>query len=309
MTGSAGNSVNRCTHCNEPAIIRLTDPERRLCAKHFTEDAEERVFNHIDTEIMIHPGSGIAAGLSGGKDSTALLVILKKYIAENPGAEIVAVTIDEGIDGYREETLKAATKLCKNLGVKHHIISFTELFEKSLDEIVAGQKDRACSICGVLRRRALNEAATRVNATAIATGHNLDDEAQSVLMNTLRGDLAHLVQDTSNGYPKIFIPRIKPLSVLTEKEITVYLLANDLFTDLPECPYAVSALRSEVRSMIADLEYSYPGTKKNLIKFRSGVRGVNNLQVDNDPGFCRICGERTGGDICRVCSLLEPDLD
>jgi uncharacterized protein (TIGR00269 family) len=307
MPGSQANSENLCKFCSEHAIVRLYEPERRLCAGHLTEDVERRVFSLVREENMIHPCSRIAVGLSGGKDSAALLIILKKYVKENSGAEIVAVTIDEGIEGYREETLEVAEKLCRNLNVEHHIISFEELFGKSLDEIVEGQKDRACSICGVLRRRAINEAAKRCGATAIATGHNLDDEAQSVLMNTLRGDLSHLSRNTSQGSLGIFLPRIKPLSVLSEKEITVYLLANELFTSLPECPYAVSALRSEVRTMIADLEYRYPGTKRNLIKFRSGIMGDPNPSTENDPGFCSICGERTRGDICRVCSLLESD--
>src|SRR5690606_5402109 len=117
------------------------------------------------------------------------------------------------------ETLKAAESLTAELGVEHTVVTFTDLFGDDLDRLLTGREAQGCTVCGVLRRRALVEAVRRTGATKLATGHNLDDEAQSVLMNVLRGDLPHLVHDTSTGQPGHFVPRIKPLSVLSEKEI------------------------------------------------------------------------------------------
>jgi uncharacterized protein (TIGR00269 family) len=264
-----------------------------------------RVKNAIEAEGLIKSGDRIALGLSGGKDSTLLLILLHRIVSSWDGVQLVAITVDEGIAGYREETVAAAVELTSRLGVEHRIVSFSDLFGADLDVLLSDREAEACTVCGVLRRRALAIAAAEVGATQIATGHNLDDEAQSVLMNVLRGDLPKLILDTSEGLFNCFIPRIKPLSVLSEKEITTYLLVSGAYTDLPECPYAGGALRGEVREMLADLEFRYPGTRLRLIRSRDQVRNL--LGEDVSQGVlrrCRICGEVSSGEVCSVCRVL-----
>ncbi|WP_042706432.1 TIGR00269 family protein [Methanomicrobium mobile] len=302
------NNPNLCSICGKPAAVRLNNPERRLCAEHFIKDAEERVFKAIDAAEMIREGDRVLVGLSGGKDSTALILILSEYVKTRPDVKLIAVTIDEGIAEYREDTIKAAERLVEHTGVEHGIISFTELFGDTLDRLVADRKNLACSICGVLRRRSLTEAARRFDADSIATGHNLDDEAQSVLMNMLRGDKPSLIQDSSLGYTGYFVPRIKPLAVLSEKEIVTYIMLKGFYTPLPECPYAVTALRMEARKIIGTLEERYPGTKLNIVRFRDGIRKHVPYSPKGTKGklnTCKICGELTSGEICQVCRVLN----
>ncbi len=321
-----------CSLCTKPAVARLTDPNRHLCADHFIRDCEERVQKAIQTEGMITDSDRIAVGLSGGKDSTALLMILSRILsssgddpafktgdsergdskidANSPKADLIVITIDEGISGYREETMEAAAALIRRLGIPQQIISFRELFGSDLDSLLKGREDEACTVCGVLRRRALLEGARRAGATKIATGHNLDDEAQSVLMNLLRGDLSRMVMDTASGYPDCFIPRIKPLLPLSEKEIVIYLMVQGAFTDLPECPYAHTALRGEVREMLSSLELQYPGTRQKLITARDDVReiiGAGEPEMRGEGGVTRCCrcGEVCSGNICAVCRVLR----
>jgi len=316
-----------CSFCTKTAVVRLADPDRRLCAEHFISDCEERVQRAIQRERMISDSDRIAVGLSGGKDSTVLLMILSRIFASGgdgtssetgageidavrPTADLIAVTIDEGIAGYREETMEAAATLIGRFGIPQHIISFRELFGSDLDSLLKGREEEACTVCGVLRRRALIEGARRAGATKIATGHNLDDEAQSVLMNLLRGDLSRMVMDTASGYPDCFIPRIKPLLPLSEKEIVIYLMVHGAFTDLPECPYAHTALRGEVREMLSYLEGQYPGTRQKLISARDDVReiisaGEPGIRGEGAVNRCRRCGEICSGEICAVCRVLE----
>lgn len=309
MVQQPGERDEGCSICTKPAVARLTFPDRLLCADHFRMDCEERVKSAIMT--MIAPGDRIAVGLSGGKDSTALLLILTE-ILDTPGdVSLTAITIDEGINGYREETRAAAKSLTRQLGINQIEITFSELYGHDLDVMLTGRENEACTVCGVLRRRALLEGARRAGATKIATGHNLDDESQSVLMNVLRGDLPRLVMDTASGYPDCFIPRIKPLSPLSEKEIVIYLMVRGAFPDLPECPYAHTALRGEVREMIAELELHHPGTKMNLVTARDRIRELfgGDCATDALPGsglvtWCRRCGEVCSGDICSVCRVL-----
>jgi uncharacterized protein (TIGR00269 family) len=243
-------------------------------------------------------------GLSGGKDSTALLVILSRLLPKWPGASLVAITVDEGIAGYRADTLRAAESLTQRLGVDHRIVTFRDLIGDDLDTLLVGRETQACTLCGILRKKALADAAQAAGATSIATGHNLDDEAQSVLMNAFRGDLPRLVRTTGTGTPTAFLPRIKPLMAIPEKEIASYLFVQDLFSVLPECPYTKYALRAEVRTLLSDYECRHPGTMQHLIESKKTIeRYCAGTPVMEPLHHCRECGDPCSGDLCQVCRL------
>lgn len=254
---------------------------------------------------MIRPGDHIAVALSGGKDSTALLMILTRLLPSWDAVRLSAITIDEGIHGYREETILSADRQVRGSGISHTCVSFTGLFGDSLDAFLKGREPEACSICGIMRRKALIVAAERAGATRIATGHNLDDEAQSVFMNVLRGDLPRLVRDPGSDSGGEFIPRIKPLMLISEKEIAAYLLLQGAWADLPECPYAHHALRGEVRTMLAALESRHPGTMLNLMESREKIgKHCAGKMITEPLRHCRVCGDPCSGETCQLCQLL-----
>jgi uncharacterized protein (TIGR00269 family) len=293
-----------CSLCPEPAVFYDRRTSRHLCRDHFITDVERRVAETIRSRDMIRPGDHIAVALSGGKDSTALLMILTRLLPAWDTVRLSAITIDEGIHGYREETIQSADRQVRSSGIGHICMTFTELFGDSLDAFLKGRESEACSVCGILRRKALIVAAERAGATRIATGHNLDDEAQSVFMNVLRGDLPRLVRDSGTDSAGVFIPRIKPLMFISEKEIAAYLILQGAWADLPECPYAHHALRGEVRTMLAALESRHPGTMRNLMESKdkiakhcAGKMGIEPLRE------CRVCGDPCSGDICQLCQL------
>lgn len=305
MTGPAPPSQKiTCAICTEPAVVFLKTQGRHLCGNHFREDLEARVLRGIRENIMIRDGDRIAVALSGGKDSTALLLLLDKMVQEYNDVSLVAITIDEGIAGYRIDTVNSAVRLAADLGIEHHIISFPDLFGASLDNFLMGKETQACTVCGILRKKALATAAQRAGADRLATGHNLNDEAQSVLMNVLRGDLPRLIRDSAKETGS-FIPRIKPLQDISEKEIAVYLMVRDAWSDLPECPYTRYALRAEVRTMLSKLEYQYPGTMKRLIQSRKTLSAcLKKTDVQGPLRHCRKCGDPCSGELCQVCTLL-----
>ena len=148
----------RCSRCSRSSVIRLRDPERHLCADHFNQDLVAGVKRTITGSAMIADGDRIAVAFSGGKDSTALLLILKDLLPSWRDVTLVAITIDEGIAGYREETVQCAEHRAKEWGIEHHVVSFSSLFRRDLDRILEGREERACSICGILRRKALSSA-------------------------------------------------------------------------------------------------------------------------------------------------------
>jgi uncharacterized protein (TIGR00269 family) len=303
---SAGSAVPVCSLCREPSAVFQKQKGRHLCGTHFTADIEQRVTDTITTREMIAVGDRVAVALSGGKDSTALLLLMSRLLPQWPDASLVAVTIDEGISGYREETIHSAEELTRRLGIEHHCISFSELFGESLDTILKGRETQACSICGIMRKKALVVGAGRIGATKLATGHNLDDEAQSVLMNVFRGDLTRLIRNSSMDSSGKFIPRIKPLSLISEKEIALFLMLNGAWNELPECPYTHYAMRREVRSMLSGFEYKHPGTMLHLIKSKQKMERSCKGSVVSEPlKTCRGCGDPSSGEFCQLCQLRQ----
>ena len=294
----------RCSLCSEPAVIYQRHRDRHLCNTHFCAAIEQQVTDTITSQNLIVPGDRVAVALSGGKDSTALLYLLHRFLNSRSDISLVAITVDEGITGYREETVRSAENLVAALGVKHHTISFDELFGNNLDRILKGREAQACSVCGILRKKALVTGAERVGATKLATGHNLDDEAQSVLMNLLRGDLSRLARNSSADSSGRFIPRIKPLMYVPEKEIATYLMLKGIWTDLPECPYTRHALRREVRAMLSTLEYEYPGTMLRLMENKKIAGQAFASMLCGEPiRYCSECGDPCSGDLCQLCLL------
>ena len=251
---------------------------------------------------MIEDGDRIAVGLSGGKDSLTLLRLLHMIEEEQPNSELVAVCIDEGIEGYRDEALRIAERSCRELGVEMRVLSFNELFGETMDEIAA--KDRelgACSYCGVLRRRALNEAAVSVGADRLATGHNLDDMAQTVLLNILRGDVSRLEGFDPGGRELAgYVRRVKPLCEVPERETALYAYLNGLEFQSVPCPYAGEAMRGDARRFLNQMEVRRPGTK--FIVYQTGLK-LASRDVVKVAGVCPVCGAPSQGGLCRVCEL------
>jgi uncharacterized protein (TIGR00269 family) len=254
---------------------------------------------------MFEYDNRIAVAISGGKDSLALLKILWEIEQDKPKSELIAISIDEGISGYRDEALRIAKKYCKEFDVEVYTTSFNELFHETMDDIA--ERDRelgTCSYCGVLRRKALNTAANKVSADRLATGHNLDDMAQSVLLNILRGDIQRIEGFEPGGKEmETFVRRVKPICEIPERETTFYVYINDLeFQNIP-CPYASEAMRNDVRQFLNMMEIKRPGTK--YIVYQTGVKLRPEAIETQIINRCELCGSPTTGIICRTCELTR----
>ena len=146
--------------------------------------------------------------------------------------------------------------------------------------MVQGKDTAPCTFCGVFRKNALNKMAKRLGACKVATGHNLDDEAQSVMMNYLKGDIQRLMRLRPRREQPGLVPRIKPLRDIPEKEIALYCMVNGVFADARECPYAKLSLRADVRDMMNSLENLFPGTKQSTMQ---GFEKLAEMARDEDP--------------------------
>ena len=249
----------------------------------------------------------VAVALSGGKDSVVALRLVHAIFQDNPRIGVSAVTVDEGIAGYRPPSVEVARRHCAELGVEHLVLSYEETAGVTMDQVVAdpGRRHMPCAYCGVLRRRNLNEAARRVGATHLATGHNLDDTAQSILMNHLRGDVDRLGRMGPHRPEHVqpgLVPRVLPLRVIPEKEVALYAILKGYAYHDGECPYSVEATRGRYRDLLLDLEEKEPGTRHALVAGYDRI--APHLPRDQKLSACRDCGEPTSGERCRACALL-----
>ncbi len=295
-----------CSRCPSPAITVLRNSGIHLCGEHFAEDIEQRVRHSINEYSMIKEGDRIAVALSGGKDSTVLLYLLHKFLHGRKDLEIFALTVDEGIAGYREDTISSAEHISASLGIDHIIVSFREEYGRSLDELLRRRENRACTVCGVLRRQLLQRAARANGATKLATGHSLDDEVQSAMMNILRGDVRRIARVLPSDDASSFVPRVKPLRDIPEREVAMYGMVKGIYVNIRDCPYARFALRSDVRSLMNEMEYRHPGTLHRVMNGYDALTSrVGGMFPNQSLLACRECGEPCTGERCSACALVH----
>ncbi|MEI7961371.1 MAG: TIGR00269 family protein [archaeon] len=312
------NEINKCDKCGEKSSITLAYGPHYYCKRHFTQFFEKRFRKTIRKYKLFNQKEKILIALSGGKDSITLLHLLKKYYSKSN--EIEALIIDEGVAGYRKKAIKAAIEMCKKLGVKHTIISFKEEFgitnDKIMPLILANPKmGGTCAFCGTLRRNIMNRYAKKMGADKLATGHNLDDEVQSFVMNVFNNDFARMKRmSASSGIieHKGFVKRIKPLYETPEKEIIAYCALNEIKHYSEECcPYSWTAKRNEYRSMLNHFEERFPGTEHSILRFYENIlplvrpKKSEKQKLSEKLIECKKCGEPTEKEICKACEMIE----
>jgi uncharacterized protein (TIGR00269 family) len=290
--------------CGKNAVIFLHYAKKHLCEKHFLKMFDKRFRKTIREFKMLKKGDRVAVGISGGKDSCALLHSLTQLSLP---IELVAVTIDEGIKGYREKTLLNAKKECEKLDIEHVVFKFKKEAGLTMDEIVEKDEGIPCSHCGVLRRYLLNKGAREVRATKLATGHNLDDVAQTVMMNIMRNEPSRLARfkDPFIKSSK-FVPRIRPFMRTPEKEVAIYAMLKGIELDDKDCPYARFAFRGHVRKMLNETEERYPGTKFRIVNsFLEFEDALRSKYMDTKLTECESCGEISANKLCMFCKRVR----
>lgn len=294
--------------CSQKPIIELPAGEK-LCKNHFIGYFENKVFRTIRQFDLIGKEENLGIALSGGKDSLTLLHILNRLSKQNPKIKLTAIAINEGIHDYRDKTLTTAKEFCEKNNVPLHIYSFEEEFGMSLDDALKILDVKPCTICGVFRRYLLNKKSRELGFTKLATGHNLDDEAQSIVMNQFKNN----IQASARLGPRVgikdnrnFVPRIKPLYLCTEKEATVYAYINKLLDDFNECPNVSKSYRAQVRDMLNNFENENPGTKYAIINsFLQILPDLKERFKGEEVSYCKSCGEPASKDKCNACIFAE----
>lgn len=298
-----------CTKCGDGAVYHRAYSGEYFCGPCFKASIVEKVRRTIAQRQLLHHGDRVGVALSGGKDSLSLLAILTE-VRRGHSSELVALTVDEGIAGYRDEALSYTVGLCSKLGVKQVTVSYEELFGFTLDDALAhrsGRKITSCSICGPLRRRSLDIAAQKAGLNVIATAHNLDDFIQTFYINLLSGDVGRIPWLAASGDPEngFSLRRVKPLMEIYEAEVAFFAyLSKFPFQSVP-CPYSSEGIRSEVRAFLNALEKKHPGVKYSMFKSVLAVSANMALTPRKSAQLCARCGFPSTSPVCSACQTVE----
>jgi uncharacterized protein (TIGR00269 family) len=254
---------------------------------------------------MIQRGDAVGVAISGGKDSLSLLHVLKQ-ISLSHNFTIKAITIDEGISGYRDEALHLVSDFCNKMQVQHKVYSYKELFGTTLEESLehrGNDKISSCSICGVLRRRGIDFAAKELGVDVIATGHNMDDFLQTFIINLLSGDtkkIGWMDPDMSDNKER----RVKPFCEIYENEIVFYAFTNNIPFQSEECPHMNEGIRTDIRNFLNSLENNHSGIKNNMYKSVLKISSTIKYDSNKEWKICSKCGAECTGETCSVCNTL-----
>ena len=331
-----------CEVCGGTATLKRPRNGMFLCTPCFFKLFEDETHQTIIQDKLFVPGDVVACGASGGKDSTVLMHLMKLLNERhNYGLTLVLLSIDEGIKGYRDDSLKTVHRNSSHYDLPLTILSYKELYGWSMDEIVLaiGSKSN-CTFCGVFRRQALDRGAAKIGATKVVTGHNCDDTAETILMNVLRADIPRLSRcsntatgnqesNTTTSSPRAagggggtttstgpvagtgtigedHVVRVKPLKYAYEKEIVLYAHFKKLDYFTTECTYSKEAFRGNTRVLLKDLESIRPSVIADTV-----FSGEHLLlkEMATAPKMaqrsCDRCGYISSQALCRACVLLD----
>jgi uncharacterized protein (TIGR00269 family) len=301
----------KCSRCGKASVITLRQGE--LCRDCFTRYFEKKVTGTVRKYKLFSKKDTLCFAMSGGKDSMAVACVLSR-IAARQRQKMFAIGIDEGVKGYRDRQLEDMKAFCGKLSMPYHIFTFQDEYGMTNEELYGlavkkGVDISQCTLCGILRRRIMNREARRLGASKMVVGHNLDDEAQTALMNLTKGSvelMARLGPASGPSGNKGFIQRIKPLYFCTNEETALFTKLRGIKVLYSPCPHRKASFRQYAEGIIEKMEKDYPGTKTALVQ--NMLRLIPMLRKEFSGGSvleCAECGEPSRNRICKACETLQ----
>ena len=295
----------KCKICKATAVVALRSHHTGFCADCFLKFFSRQVAKGIESQGLFTHSDRILVALSGGKDSLALALELSRQ-----GYDVTGLHIDLDIPGSSPAARAVVSAFCAKHGIPLIIKSMAE--EGMPIPLVKARLNRPiCSACGKIKRYWFNKTALDMGFTALATGHNLDDEVARLFSNTIRWDAAYLsdqgpLLEGEDGFAR----KVKPLWRLTEFETANYAFLMGINHHIAPCPYSGGATFSIHKQLWQELEAAMPGRK---IDFYQGFleRGRPAFaRRDAEAGLpvrpCTACGYPTAsGGLCGVCRIRE----
>lgn len=295
----------KCRVCRGPAIIDIRRHNANFCTEHFLRLCRDQTAKAIKDFSMIEPGERVLVAVSGGKDSLALWDLLLEL-----GYDADGLYIGLGIGDYSDASHEHAAAFAKRRDVKLTVVDLREEYGYDIPTGAKAARRAPCSACGMSKRHVFDRAALDGEYDAVATGHNLDDEAAVLFGNVLHWHTDYLARQlpvlaAREGFPR----KIKPLVRLGEREMAAYCLVRGIDYQVDECPMAVGNRHLAYKSALNDIETRSPGAKHDFY-FGFLARASEHFRTHIDEQqdaleLCERCGAPTPGELCAFCRLVD----
>ena len=288
----------RCRSCRAPAVIEIRRHHAAFCTEHFLTMFRTQVEKAIRRFRMLAPEDRILVAVSGGKDSLALWDVLLDL-----GYDAAGLYLGLGIGGYSDRSHDVALAFSERRGARLLTVDLAR--DHGYDFPTAGRRGSrsTCAVCGLSKRYVFNRAALEGGFDVVATGHNLDDEAATLLGNTLRWQTDAIARQ-SPALPERdgMVRKVKPLYRLSELETAAYAFLRGIDYVVEECPLVAGNTQLRYKEAMNAIEQTSPGTKA---QFFLGYleRGMPLFRAEDRAELraCEECGQPTTGRFCAFC--------
>jgi uncharacterized protein (TIGR00269 family) len=292
--------------CREPAVIDVRRHNANFCVEHFLRLCRDQTAKAIDQFSMLQPGERVLVAVSGGKDSLALWDLLLEL-----GHPTDGLYVGLGIGEYSEGSAEYARAFAADRGQTLVEVDLRETHGYDIPTGAKSARRAPCSVCGISKRHVFDQAALDGGYDALATGHNLDDEAAVLFGNTLRWETEYLARQqpvlpAREGFPR----KVKPLVRLSERETAAYCILRGIDYEVEECPMAVGNKHLGYKEALNAIEATSPGSKQQFYfgfldraaeRFAAGEGDGDGVELQ----ACERCGAPTPGGVCAFCRLAE----
>ena len=294
----------KCRICRAKAVFEARRHNAAFCKGCFLAHVERQVQKTIDTEKMLFKEDRVLVAVSGGKDSLTLWEVLHHLGYDTTGFHIAL-----GIGHYSPVARDKIEAYARGKGLPLIVTDLKEEYDFSVPELALNTPRVPCSACGLSKRYLMNRAALEGGFTALATGHNLDDAASTLLGNLLHWQteqLSRMAPAREATHPKL-VKTAKPLVRLTERETLAYTMLRGIDYHEDECPNSVGATSLLYKDLLNQLEHASPGAKQSFY-FGFLKKGRPAFDANSDGvelRQCEVCGQVTTGNTCAFCRMME----
>ncbi|MFA9445273.1 ATP-binding protein [Egicoccus sp. AB-alg6-2] len=311
ISGGAGGPT--CVVCRRAAVIEEPRHRAAWCPTHFVDHVHNQIRKAIDhpqaspsRERMFSYADRILVAVSGGKDSLALWDVLLDL-----GYRADGLYIGLGIGGYSRRSQQICEDFAAARGARLHVVDLAETYGYSTVTGSQATTRSTCGVCGLSKRYVFNRVAVEHGYDAVATGHNLDDEAATLLGNVLRwhDDFLARQRPVLPAMGTNQVRKCKPLYRLSEREMAAYCVIRGIDYVVEECPLVDGNTGHEHKNILNALERAAPGAKAQfLFGFLDRHDRFGEADRDGDApvvGACTRCAMPTVGEVCAFCRQRE----
>ena len=301
----------KCKKCGGVAVIGMRHHRLALCAEHFVEWFVNYTQRAIEKYRMFGTDDQLLVAVSGGKDSLALWDVLSQLGYRADGMYIGLGIGGDG--GYSAASQLKAEAFAEARGLTLHVVDVRQTYGESVPELARRTRRglKPCALCGLVKRHIMNRVAYEGGYDAIATGHNLDDEAAVLMQNTLHWQVGYLARQAPvlpSTYPRL-ARKVKPFVRLYERETAAYAIVRGIDYIYDECPHAEGSKTIFYKKLLNQLESRSPGAKLSFyLSFlkvkREGLLSVREKALELHD--CQNCGQpTTAPELCAFCRLWQ----